>query len=63
MVAAPLVEADKEAAEENYLLWRLDKGVAEGPNEIPKGILFMCEICLKTDVFFDIFFISLCLVY
>ncbi|CAO2820053.1 unnamed protein product [Amaranthus hypochondriacus] len=33
----PLVEADKEAAEENYLLWRLDKGVAEGPNEIPKG--------------------------
>lgn len=33
----PLVEADKEAAEENYLLWRLEKGVAEGPNEIPKG--------------------------
>ncbi|KAL2902204.1 hypothetical protein RDABS01_011713 [Bienertia sinuspersici] len=33
----PLVEADKEVSEENYLLWRLEKGVAEGPNEIPKG--------------------------
>ncbi|XP_021753980.1 putative transferase At4g12130, mitochondrial [Chenopodium quinoa] len=32
----PLVEADKEVSEENYLLWRLEKGVAEGPNEIPK---------------------------
>lgn len=35
--AAPLVEADKETAEENYLLWRLEKGVAEGSTEIPKG--------------------------
>ncbi|KAH9615027.1 hypothetical protein KSS87_022093 [Heliosperma pusillum] len=34
---APLVEADKETSEENYLLWRLEQGVAEGPNEIPKG--------------------------
>ncbi|KAL9246793.1 hypothetical protein vseg_020286 [Gypsophila vaccaria] len=33
----PLVEADKETIEENYLLWRLEQGVAEGPNEIPKG--------------------------
>ncbi|KAL8141332.1 hypothetical protein V2J09_007353 [Rumex salicifolius] len=33
----PLVEADKETVEENYLLWRLEKGVAEGSNEIPKG--------------------------
>ncbi|KAH9620250.1 hypothetical protein KSS87_021545 [Heliosperma pusillum] len=33
----PLVEADKETSEENYLLWRLEQGVAEGPNEIPKG--------------------------
>ncbi|KMT12257.1 hypothetical protein BVRB_5g102000 [Beta vulgaris subsp. vulgaris] len=32
----PLVEADKEVAEESYLLWRLEKGVAEGPIEIPK---------------------------
>ncbi|XP_027080880.1 putative transferase At4g12130, mitochondrial [Coffea arabica] len=34
---APLVEADKEADEKHYLLWRLEKGVAEGPSEIPKG--------------------------
>ncbi|KAK3038485.1 hypothetical protein RJ639_029783 [Escallonia herrerae] len=33
----PLVEADKETDERNYLLWRLEKGVAEGSNEIPKG--------------------------
>lgn len=33
----PLVEADKETVEENYLLWRLEKGVAEGSIEIPKG--------------------------
>ena len=36
-VAAPLVEADKETDEKNYLLWRLEKGVAEGSTEIPKG--------------------------
>ncbi|CAN4127544.1 unnamed protein product [Withania somnifera] len=33
----PLVEADKETNEENYLLWRLEKGVAEGSAEIRKG--------------------------
>ncbi|TXG51070.1 hypothetical protein EZV62_023594 [Acer yangbiense] len=33
----PLVEADKETAEENYLLWRVEIGVAEGSTEIPKG--------------------------
>ncbi|OMO80878.1 hypothetical protein COLO4_23880 [Corchorus olitorius] len=33
----PLVEADKETDEENYLVWRLEKGVAEGSTEIPKG--------------------------
>ncbi|KAJ4712862.1 Glycine cleavage T-protein aminomethyltransferase [Melia azedarach] len=33
----PLVEADKEANEENYLLWRLENGIAEGSSEIPKG--------------------------
>lgn len=38
-VAAPLIEADKETDEQNYLLWRLQKGVAEGSTEIPKGIL------------------------
>lgn len=37
-VAAPLVEADKETDEKNYLLWRLEKGVAEGSTEILKGI-------------------------
>ncbi|KAJ0039842.1 hypothetical protein Pint_28679 [Pistacia integerrima] len=35
-VAAPLMEADKERGEENYVLWRLEKGVAEGSTEIPK---------------------------
>ncbi|KAL7610200.1 hypothetical protein Lser_V15G09744 [Lactuca serriola] len=33
----PMVEANTETEEENYLLWRLEKGVAEGPIEIPKG--------------------------
>ncbi|GAB2274105.1 hypothetical protein Dimus_008876 [Dionaea muscipula] len=33
----PLVEADKETDEENFTLWRLKKGVAEGSTEIPKG--------------------------
>ncbi|OMO75772.1 hypothetical protein CCACVL1_16046 [Corchorus capsularis] len=36
-VHAPLIEADKETNEENYLQWRLEKGVAEGSTEIPKG--------------------------
>ncbi|XP_057976724.1 putative transferase At4g12130, mitochondrial isoform X2 [Malania oleifera] len=34
----PLVEADKETCEQNYLLWRLEKGIAEGSTEIPKGL-------------------------
>lgn len=38
LFAAPLVEADKETDEGNFLLWRLEKGVAEGSAEIPKGI-------------------------
>ncbi|KAJ7972303.1 Glycine cleavage T-protein aminomethyltransferase [Quillaja saponaria] len=33
----PLVEADKDTNEENYLLWRIEKGIAEGSIEIPKG--------------------------
>ncbi|GER38726.1 glycine cleavage T-protein family [Striga asiatica] len=33
----PLVEVDKETDEGNYLLWRLEKGVAEGSAEIPRG--------------------------
>ncbi|XP_076923711.1 putative transferase At4g12130, mitochondrial [Bidens hawaiensis] len=33
----PLVEANTETEEENFLLWRLEKGVAEGSIEIPKG--------------------------
>ncbi|CAN8246397.1 unnamed protein product [Cochlearia groenlandica] len=33
----PLVEADEETEESNYLLWRLEHGVAEGSSEIPKG--------------------------
>ncbi|KAG2264828.1 hypothetical protein Bca52824_071907 [Brassica carinata] len=33
----PLVEADKKTDESNYLLWRLEHGVAEGSAEIPKG--------------------------
>lgn len=32
-----MVEANTETVEENYLLWRLEKGVAEGSLEIPKG--------------------------
>ncbi|KAG6577596.1 putative transferase, mitochondrial, partial [Cucurbita argyrosperma subsp. sororia] len=33
----PLVEADKETDEDNYVMWRLEKGVAEGSTEIQKG--------------------------
>jgi len=32
-----LIEADKETDENNYLQWRVEKGVAEGSTEIPKG--------------------------
>ncbi|GAU42572.1 hypothetical protein TSUD_240480 [Trifolium subterraneum] len=34
---APLIESDKETDEQNYLMWRIEKGVAEGSTEIPKG--------------------------
>ncbi|KAK1306218.1 hypothetical protein QJS10_CPA10g00788 [Acorus calamus] len=34
---APLVESDKEMDEQYYLLWRLERGVAEGSTEILKG--------------------------
>nr|XP_043606362.1 putative transferase At4g12130, mitochondrial [Erigeron canadensis] len=33
----PMVEADTETDEGNYLLWRLERGVAEGSIEIPRG--------------------------
>ncbi|KAL3647271.1 hypothetical protein CASFOL_008239 [Castilleja foliolosa] len=33
----PLVEAGKETDDGNFLLWRLENGVAEGSAEIPKG--------------------------
>lgn len=39
-VAAPMVEVDKETEEKNYLLWRIENGVAEGSTEIPKGSFF-----------------------
>ncbi|KAJ0040420.1 hypothetical protein Pint_28657 [Pistacia integerrima] len=32
------MEADKERGEENYVLWRLEKGVAGGSTEIPKEV-------------------------
>lgn len=33
----PLIEADKETGEDNYIMWRLEKGVAEGSIEIQRG--------------------------
>ncbi|CAI8597707.1 unnamed protein product [Vicia faba] len=36
-IIPPLIEADKETDEQNYLMWRMEKGVAEGSTEIPKG--------------------------
>ncbi|KAI3891040.1 hypothetical protein MKW98_007345 [Papaver atlanticum] len=33
----PMAEANKETDELNYLQWRVEKGVAEGSTEIPKG--------------------------
>lgn len=44
---APLVESDKETDEQNYLLWRLEGGVAEGSTEIPKGITFLLNPLLS----------------
>ncbi|KAI3410222.1 uncharacterized protein J3R85_018914 [Psidium guajava] len=43
----PLVEADKETDDKNYLLWRLEKGVAEGSTEIPKGEAIPLEYNLE----------------
>ncbi|KAF8032886.1 hypothetical protein BT93_D1695 [Corymbia citriodora subsp. variegata] len=43
----PLVEADKETDEKNYLLWRLEMGVAEGSTEIPKGEAIPLEYNLE----------------
>ncbi|KAH6804133.1 hypothetical protein C2S51_032380 [Perilla frutescens var. frutescens] len=34
----PLVEEGKEMDERNFLIWRLEKGVAEGSAEIPKEV-------------------------
>lgn len=36
-IIPPLIEADKETDEQNYLMWRIENGVAEGSTEIPKG--------------------------
>nr|KYP67203.1 hypothetical protein KK1_013526 [Cajanus cajan] len=36
-ITPPLIEVDKETDEHNFLLWRIEKGVAEGSTEIPKG--------------------------
>lgn len=57
-----MVEANTETEEENYLLWRLEKGVAEGSIEIPKGTFrllcflekFLYEICqlLRLNMFY-----------
>ncbi|KAF2313157.1 hypothetical protein GH714_009531 [Hevea brasiliensis] len=38
LVATPLVEAGKERREENYLLWRIENGVAEDSTEIQKEV-------------------------
>ncbi|KAL4384349.1 hypothetical protein GQ457_15G010090 [Hibiscus cannabinus] len=38
----PLVESDKETDEDNYVTWRLEKGVAEGSTEIPKATFLLC---------------------
>ncbi|KAH0456831.1 hypothetical protein IEQ34_014738 [Dendrobium chrysotoxum] len=35
-IIPPLVEADKEADEQHFLLWRIERGVPEGSTEIPK---------------------------
>ncbi|GLT90997.1 hypothetical protein SLE2022_089070 [Rubroshorea leprosula] len=51
----PLVEADKETDLENYLLWRGEKGVAEGSIEIPKGeaIPLECNLVGLNALSFD----------
>ncbi len=50
MVAAPMVEVDKQTDEENYQLGRIENGVAEGSTEIPKGsFLFLSQISFTLD--------------
>jgi hypothetical protein len=51
--SALLVEADKETDEQNYLLWRLQMGVAEGSTEIPKGRFYPLNVMLAI---FAVFF-------
>ncbi|QCD91590.1 putative transferase At4g12130, mitochondrial [Vigna unguiculata] len=36
-ITPPLIEVDKETDEQNFFMWRIEKGVAEGSTEIPKG--------------------------
>ncbi|XP_014520665.1 putative transferase At4g12130, mitochondrial [Vigna radiata var. radiata] len=36
-ITPPLIVVDKETDEKNFLMWRIEKGVAEGSTEIPKG--------------------------
>lgn len=51
-VSAPLIEVDKEIDEQNFLLWRIEKGVAEGSTEIPKGVcLFPCKNSSSVEFF------------
>jgi hypothetical protein len=45
-----LVEADKETDEQNYLLWRIVNGVAEGSTEIPKGIFFTSYLSINPSI-------------
>ncbi|KAI4370380.1 hypothetical protein MLD38_018738 [Melastoma candidum] len=45
--APPLVEVDKETVEDNFVLWRIEKGVAEGSTEIPKGEAIPLEYNLE----------------
>ncbi|KAJ6426742.1 hypothetical protein OIU84_022351 [Salix udensis] len=43
----PLVEPGNETNELNYLLWRIENGVAEGSTEIPKGDAIPLEYNLE----------------
>ncbi|XP_057449866.1 putative transferase At4g12130, mitochondrial [Lotus japonicus] len=54
-IIPPLIEADKETDEENYLLWRIEKGVAEGSTEIPKGeaVPLECNLVGLNAISFD----------
>lgn len=68
-IAAPLVEADKETDEQNYLLWRIENGVAEGSTEIPKGVYFLFDgirwlfsICRPSMLQYNILLFSIYLV-